>query len=33
MNKIEKLSGKSVPLHIEDLRNKVAVKKVICTNN
>ena len=28
MDKIEKLSGKKVPLHVTDLRDKVAVKKV-----
>ena len=28
MDKIEKLSGKKVPLHVTDLRDKLAVKKV-----
>ena len=28
MDKIEKLSGKSVPLHVTDLKDKAAVKKV-----
>ena len=28
MDKVEKLSGKKVPLHVTDLRDKVAVKKV-----
>ena len=28
MDKIEKLSGKSVPLHDADLRDKIVVKKV-----
>ena len=28
MDKIEQLSGKKVPLHVTDLKDKVAVKKV-----
>ena len=28
MDKIEKITGKGVPLHIADLRDKVAVKQV-----
>ena len=28
MDKIEKITGKSVPLHVADLRDKIAVKQV-----